>query len=107
MLQPILSAMFRMQRFSQCLSPWTGEEGYTETYSPATLCLLDYVERLCGILPTPEEELWFTGLLPYPMDHGEVPAEETAYARRRPARPLLDNPLHVSRKTAINFFRLA
>lgn len=80
-LQPILSAMVRMQRFSQCLSPWTGEEGFTETYSPAILCLLDYVERLCGILPTPEGELWFTGLLPYPMDHGEVPAEETAYAR--------------------------
>ncbi|WP_178019857.1 hypothetical protein [Paenibacillaceae bacterium] len=80
-LQPILSAMVRMERFAQCLSPWTGEEGYTETYSPAILCLLDYVERLCGILPTPEEELWFTGLLPYPMDHGEVPAEETAYAR--------------------------
>lgn len=80
-LQPILSAMLRMERFAQCLSPWTGEEGFTETYSPAILCLLDYVERLCGILPTPEEELWFTGLLPYPMDHGEVPAEETAYAR--------------------------
>ncbi|MFL0557505.1 MULTISPECIES: MGH1-like glycoside hydrolase domain-containing protein [Paenibacillus] len=81
-LQPILSAMARMERFAQCLSPWTGEEGFTETYSPAILCLLDYVERLCGILPTPEEELWFTGLLPYPMDHGEVPAEETAYARK-------------------------
>ncbi|WP_411835226.1 MGH1-like glycoside hydrolase domain-containing protein [Paenibacillus barengoltzii] len=80
-LQPILSAMVRMERFAQCLSPWTGEEGFTETYSPAILCLLDYVERLCGILPTPEEELWFTGLLPYAMDHGEVPAEETAYAR--------------------------
>ncbi|MDU2242101.1 MAG: hypothetical protein E7E23_16150 [Paenibacillus sp.] len=80
-LQPILSAMVRMERFAQCLSPWTGEEGFTETYSPAILCLLDYVERLCGILPTPEEELWFTGLLPYSMDHGEVPAEETAYAR--------------------------
>ncbi|MGG6314504.1 MGH1-like glycoside hydrolase domain-containing protein [Paenibacillus macerans] len=80
-LQPIVSAMARMERFAQCLSPWTGAEGFTESYSPAILCLLDFVERLCGIMPTPEEELWFTGLLPYPLDHGEVLAEETAYSR--------------------------
>jgi len=80
-LQPIVSAMSRMSRFGQTLSPWTGEEGYTETYSPAILCLLDYVERLCGIVPTPEGELWFTGLVPYPLDHGEETAEQTAYSR--------------------------
>jgi hypothetical protein len=80
-LQPIVSAMSRMTRFGQCLSPWTGEEGYTESYSPAILCLLDFIERLCGILPTPEGELWFTGLLPYPLDHGVKLAEETAYSR--------------------------
>ncbi|WP_429310112.1 MGH1-like glycoside hydrolase domain-containing protein [Paenibacillus mucilaginosus] len=80
-LQPILSAMSRMRRFGQCLSPWTGEEGYTESYSPAILCLLDYVERLCGILPTPGGELWFTGLVPYAMDHGREVAEATAYSR--------------------------
>lgn len=81
-LQPLVSAMTHMERFAQCLSPWTGVEGFTETYSPAILCLLDFVERLCGILPTPEGELWFTGLLPYAYDHGERPAEETAYSRR-------------------------
>lgn len=80
-MQPIMAAMSRMSRFGQCLSPWTGEEGYTETYSPAILCLLDYVERLCGILPTPDGELWFTGLVPYAMDHGEEVANETAYSR--------------------------
>lgn len=80
-MTPILSAMARMKNFSQTLSPWTGAEGYTETYSPAILCVLDFVERTCGILPTPEGELWFTGLLPYPMDHGEEVSESTAYAR--------------------------
>lgn len=80
-MQPILSAMSRMTRFSQTLSPWTGEEGYTDTYSPSLLCVLDFVERMCGIMPTPEGELWFTGLLPYPMDHGEEVSNETAYSR--------------------------
>lgn len=80
-LQPIVSAISRMNRFGQCLSPWTGEEGFTESYSPALLCTLDYVERLCGILPTATGELWFTGLLPYPLDHGKRLAEHTAYSR--------------------------
>jgi hypothetical protein len=81
-MQPLMSAISRLQRFSQTLSPWTGEEGYTEAYSPAILCVLDYVERLCGILPRPDGTLWFTGLLPYAMDHGEEIAEKTAYSRR-------------------------
>jgi hypothetical protein len=80
-MQPIVSAISRMTRFGQCLSPWTGEEGYTEAYSPAILCVLDYIERLCGILPTPDDELWFTGLLPQTLDHGEKLADETAYRR--------------------------
>lgn len=81
LIQPIMSAMARMTRFPQTLSPWTGAEGYTDTYSPSILCVLDFVERMCGILPTPEGELWFTGLVPYPMDHGEEVSNETAYAR--------------------------
>jgi len=80
-LQPIVSAMSRMERFGQCLSPWTGEEGYTETYSPAILCVLDYIERLSGIAPTPDGSLWFTGLLPQTLDHGEKLADESAYTR--------------------------
>lgn len=81
-MQPIVSAVSRMTRFGQCLSPWTGEEGYTESYSPALLCALDYIERLCGIQPTPEGELRFTGLLPQTRDHGVKLADETAYSRR-------------------------
>jgi hypothetical protein len=80
-LQPIVSAISRMKRFGQCLSPWTGEEGFTETYSPAILCVLDYIERLCGIVPTPEGELWFTALMPQGRDHGVKLADETAYTR--------------------------
>ncbi|MDP2791925.1 MAG: hypothetical protein Q8O15_09250 [Rectinemataceae bacterium] len=63
-MQPILSAALRFTRFPQCLSPWTGDEGFTEGYTPTMLCLLDYIERLCGIMPRPEGRLWFTGLLP-------------------------------------------
>ncbi|EHB63600.1 MULTISPECIES: MGH1-like glycoside hydrolase domain-containing protein [Paenibacillus] len=80
-MQPILSALARAERFPQALSPWTGQEGFTETYSPAILCLMDYVERLCGILPKDGERLWFTGLLPAAMDHGEEIAGSTAYTR--------------------------
>lgn len=80
-IQPIVSAMSRMTRFAQTLSPWTGEEGFTSCYSPAILCVLDYIERLCGIMPTPEGELAFTGLLPQSLDHGVKLADETAYGR--------------------------
>lgn len=80
-LQPLLSVIGRMQRFPQAISPWTGVEGYTEVYSPAILGALDYIERLCGILPEPDGTLSFSGLVPYAMDHGEEVAEETAYGR--------------------------
>lgn len=81
-LYPIMAAFHKMTRFAQALSPWTGEEGFTQTYSPAILCVLDYVERLCGIMPRPNNELWFTGLLPYAVDHGETIADATAYSRQ-------------------------
>ncbi|UPK46466.1 MGH1-like glycoside hydrolase domain-containing protein [Paenibacillus pabuli] len=80
-LQPILSSLSKAKRFAQAVSPWTGEEGFTETYSPSILCLLDYVERLCGIMPVGSDQLWFTGLLPIDMDHGEEVAGHTAYSR--------------------------
>jgi hypothetical protein len=80
-LNPIISALSQMTRFAQTVSPWTGQEGFTETYSPAILCLLDFVERMSGILPTPAGELWFTALLPYPQDHGETIADESGYSR--------------------------
>lgn len=80
-LQPILSALSKAKRFPQTLSPWTGAEGFTEAYSPSILCLLDYVERLFGIMPIGSDRLWFTGLLPVDMDHGEEVAGNTAYSR--------------------------
>ncbi|UXN72315.1 hypothetical protein N8D56_13130 [Devosia sp. A8/3-2] len=79
-LYPILSAQFRSMRFAQTLHPFTGREGFTEAYSPSILCLLDFVERLSGIQPRPEGTLWFTGLVPYQIEHRDV-AHETAYAR--------------------------
>ncbi len=79
-MQPILGALFRAPRFAQTVSPWTGEAGYTDTYSPAILCLLDFVERLSGIMPRPDGALWFTGLVPAQMEHRDM-QHETAYAR--------------------------
>ncbi|MCD7059753.1 MGH1-like glycoside hydrolase domain-containing protein [Pelagibacterium xiamenense] len=79
-LYPILSALFRMERFAQTLNPFTGKAGFTEVYSPAILCLLDFVERLSGVQPRPDGTLWFTGLIPYQIDHRDA-AHETAYGR--------------------------
>jgi hypothetical protein len=78
---PVLAAVCRMDRFPQALHPWTGEAGFTSRYSPAILWVLDAVERLSGILPRPDGEVWFTGLLPYGVDHAPV-ADSTGYARR-------------------------
>ena len=79
-MQPILSALFRAPRFAQTVSPWTGDAGYTDTYSPSILCLLDFIERLSGIMPRPDGTLWFTGLVPSQMEHRDT-QHETAYAR--------------------------
>jgi hypothetical protein len=79
-MQPILAALARSQRFAQTLNPFTGTAGFTEVYSPAILCMLDFVERLCGIQPRPDGEVWFTGLIPAQMEHRHE-AHETAYAR--------------------------
>jgi hypothetical protein len=80
-MQPTLSALFAADRFPQTLSPFSGEAGFTEKYSPSILCLLDFVERLSGVLPRPEGTLWFTSLLPKPATH-RYELWETAYARR-------------------------
>lgn len=79
-MQPVLSALFAADRFPQTLNPHTGEAGFTEKYSPSILCLLDYVERLSGILPRPDGMVWLTGLLPKPADH-RYECWETAYSR--------------------------
>lgn len=79
-IQPTLSALFKAERFAQTLDPFTGRVGYTEAYSPAILCLLDFVERLCGIQPRPDGTLWFTGLTPAQIEHRDA-QHDTAYAR--------------------------
>lgn len=78
---PILAALFDMETFPQTLSPFTGAPGYTENYSPSILCLLDMVERLCGILPRPDGTLWFTGLVPREVTHKHID-HHTAYRRK-------------------------
>lgn len=79
-MRPALAALFKSTRFSQTIHPFTGREGFTETYSPAILCLLDFVERLCGIQERPDGDVWFTGLVPYEIEHRDV-THQTAYAR--------------------------
>lgn len=79
-MQPTLSALFAADCFPQTLNPFSGEAGFTEKYSPSILCLLDFIERLSGILPRPDGTLWFTGLLPKPVTH-RYELWETAYGR--------------------------
>ena len=79
--QPILHALFGFDAFPQTLDPKTGAQGFTQCYSPSILCLLDFVERLCGILPRPDQSLWFTGLTPKSIEH-RVEDIETSYSRR-------------------------
>jgi hypothetical protein len=77
-----LAAFARMRRFGQTISPYTGEEGYGELYSPALLGLLDAVERLVGILPRPDGTLWFSCAF-LPAGCGSRPeAASTSYSRR-------------------------
>jgi hypothetical protein len=80
MMQPVLSTLFRGERFAQTINPFNGAMGFTEVYSPSILCLLDFLERLTGILPRPEGTLWFTGLVPYQIEHRDA-LHATAYAR--------------------------
>jgi hypothetical protein len=77
---PVLAAVANATEFPQCLSPWTGEAGFTRVYSPSILWLLDAVERTFGVLPRPDGELWLTGLAPTRLDHGAA-APAVAYAR--------------------------
>lgn len=77
---PTVEALCREHRFAQTLNPWTGEQGFTQAYSPAILTLLDFVERLVGILPGPGGELWFTSLTVPAIGHVQL-ATRTAYRR--------------------------
>lgn len=79
-LYPILHALFDFERFAQTISPFNGEPGFTDVYSPTILCLLDFVERVSGIQPRPDGNLWFTGLLPYSTGGHDIDYE-TGYGR--------------------------
>ncbi|MDV3252890.1 hypothetical protein DevBK_16245 [Devosia sp. BK] len=79
-MQPTLAALIDADRFPQTLNPFTGAAGFTEKYSPSILTLLDFIERLSGILPRPDGTVWFTSLLPKPVLHKHE-LWETAYAR--------------------------
>lgn len=77
---PILAALFEMETFPQTLCPFTGAAGYTDTYAPAILCLLDFLERRSGILPRSDGKLWFTGLVPEEVIRKDA-RYQTAYRR--------------------------
>lgn len=81
-LQPVISAAARMERFSGSINPWIGCESYSGNYTPTMLTVLDYLERLCGIFPTPEGEVRFTALIPRGIDYGQTVADATGYSRR-------------------------
>jgi hypothetical protein len=81
--QPIVTLLSRFKNFTGASSAWVGGERESFTsYSPTSLCLMDFLERLCGITPRPEGTLWFTALIPRGIDYGETVAEETGYSRR-------------------------
>jgi hypothetical protein len=82
-LHPMVTMLSRFQRFTVGTSAWIGGEGPSEkSFSPTSLCLMNSLERLSGIVPRPEGTLWFTSLIPYGIDYGETVAEETGYSRR-------------------------
>ncbi|MFZ4451796.1 MGH1-like glycoside hydrolase domain-containing protein [Salibacterium aidingense] len=80
--QQILDAFTRMTHFSQCISPWTGEAGFTSGYSPAIISTLDIIERYCGIMVRPDSKVWFTGLVPPCVEKGAEGSRSTAYRRK-------------------------
>ena len=81
-MHPILTALSRFTKFTGSLCGWLGHQGYGENYTPTMLCLLDYVERMCGICEIDEGSLWFTSLVLQGMDYGDPVAPETAYRRK-------------------------
>ena len=80
-MQPILGAFSRTERFPQNLNPWNGDPGFTEVYSPSILCMLDFVERICGIVPRSDDTLWFTGLTPSRIEGTTSAGVSTTYTR--------------------------
>lgn len=79
LMGPAIAALIGGTSFAQGMNPWTGAMGYGRHYSPAMLTLLDFIERLCGILPA-SQALWFSAnpVIPY-QGSGAIP--DIAYRR--------------------------
>lgn len=86
----LLSALSAAEHFPQGIDPWSGDAGFTSSYSPSILWMLDTVERMFGVLPLPTGEIAFTSLAPTRLDpsHGgtgkagvSTAAEAIAYSR--------------------------
>ena len=61
-MKPTLRALSSCAAFPQCLDPWSGTAGYGTNYTPAALCLLDFVERSAGILSLPDRSIRFSSI---------------------------------------------
>lgn len=86
----LISALAAADRFPQGIDPWSGDAGFTSSYSPAILWMLDTVERTFGIMTLPTGEITFNSLAPTRLDpsHGgsgkggvHTAAEAVAYSR--------------------------
>ncbi|WP_150461602.1 MGH1-like glycoside hydrolase domain-containing protein [Nesterenkonia ebinurensis] len=86
----LLSALTAADRFPQGIDPWSGDAGFTSSYSPSILWMLDTVERTFGIMPMSTGAVALGGLAPTRLDpsHGgsgksgvHTAAEAVAYSR--------------------------
>lgn len=80
-MQPMVFNLGKKGIFGQCMDPWSGNIVTPGGYCPSILTFLDYLERLCGILPTGENEVWFSGTVPKPYRHGEPFGDRIGYSR--------------------------
>lgn len=81
-MQAIVYGLSRFTEFPQGINPWNGHQGFTTSYTPAILCLIDYIERLCGILPATDSTVWFTNLTLLQYESVAFGDQCYAYSRR-------------------------
>ncbi len=77
----LMQAFANVTKFPQCLNPWTGEEGYTELYSPAILSILDYIERMHGVQAATDGSVWCNARQPVPSSADRFRERSSAYRR--------------------------
>lgn len=78
----LMQAFADVKKFPQCLNPWTGEEGYTELYSPAILSVLDYIERMHGVQAATDGSVWCNARPPVPSSADRPRERSSAYRRK-------------------------